>query len=140
MFQIRCVTEQDKPFWFSIDPKLGDAEFGRKIRDKQGYIICNGDEPIGILRYNLFWDRIPFLNLIELKETHRGKGFGTQAMLFWEEEMRKLGHNMVMTSTQVDENAQHLYRRLGYQDRGSLFLDGTPIAQAQELIMIKLLG
>ena len=44
---------------------------------------------------------------------------------------------MIMTSTQVDEQAQHFYRKLGYRDRGSLFLDHTPLEQAQELLMVK---
>lgn len=53
--------------------------------------------------------------------------------------MSELGCKMVMTSTQVDEYAQHFYRRLGYIDRGSLFLDNTPFEQPQEMIMLKIL-
>ena len=139
MFQIRYVSEMDRAFWFSLDEHLSEQEFVRKIRDKQGYVMFHGKEPVGLMRYNLFWDRIPFLNLIYIKESHHGKGLGKQAMLLWENEMRELGHKMVMTSTQVDEGAQHFYRKLGYQDRGALFLDGTPFAQAQELFMIKAL-
>ena len=60
-------------------------------------------------------------------------------MLFWENEMRKLGYKMVMTSTQVDEQAQHFYRKLGYVDRGSICLDNTPLAQPQEMLMLKVL-
>jgi ribosomal protein S18 acetylase RimI-like enzyme len=60
-------------------------------------------------------------------------------MLHWENEMRELGFKMVMTSTQVDEEAQHFYRKLGYKDRGGLCLDGTPFEQPQEMFMIKML-
>ena len=39
----------------------------------------------------------------------------------------------------VTEQAQHFYRKLGYMDRGSLFLDGTPFEQPQEMFMLKVL-
>ena len=139
MFGIRYATEADKAFWYTLDKHLSEAEFMLKVRDKRGYIISDGEMSIGILRYNLFWDNTPFLTLIYINDAYHGKGFGRQAMVFWENEMRELGYKMVMTSTQVDENAQHFYRKLGYMDRGSLFLDNTPFNQPQELLMIKVL-
>ena len=139
MFKIRYVCESDKLFWFTLDPSLNEKEFELKIRDRRGYIISDGDKPIGVMRYNLFWDAIPFLTLIHLDDSYHGKGFGKQAMLFWEDEMKEFGYKMLMLSTQVDEQAQHFYRKLGYTDKGSLFLDNTPFEQAQEMIMLKVL-
>ena len=139
MFEIRHVTASDKSFWYTLDKHLCKQEFEFKIRDKRGYIISNGGTPIGLMRYNLMWDNTPFLTLIHICDDYHGKGFGKQAMQFWENEMREMGYRMVMTSTQVDEEAQHFYRRLGYKDRGGIFLDGTPGEQAQEMIMIKVL-
>ena len=139
MFQIKYVSENDKPFWFSLDKHLSESEFALKIRDRRGYIICDDNKPVGVMRYNLFWDNTPFLTLIYITESHQGKGFGKQAMLHWENEMRELGYKMVMTSTQTDEQAQHFYRKLGYIDRGCLILDNTPFEQPQEIIMIKVL-
>jgi len=89
------------------------------------------------MRYNLLWDITPFLTLIYLGKHNRGKGFGRQAVLHWEAEMRGAGHRMVMTSTQVNERAQHFYRKLGYIERGGVFLDGTPLNQPQEMFMLK---
>ena len=137
MFQIRYVSENDKPFWVSLDRHLSESEFALKVRDKRGYIIGDGNKPIGIMRYNLFWDNTPFLTLIYIEESYQGKGIGRQAMLYWEAEMRGLWYKLVMTSTQVDEQAQHFYRKLGYVDRGCLILDNTPFEQPQEIIMIK---
>ena len=112
----------------------------RKVRDKRGYLLLADEKPIGIMRYNLFWDSLPFLTLIDIDEINRKKGFGRQALLHWEREMREKGYPMTMTSTQVNEQAQHFYRRLGYVDRGSLFLDHTPLAQPQEMFLIKVLS
>lgn len=139
MFKIRYVLEEDRSFWFSLDAHLSEREFGLKVRDQRGYVISDGDKPVGVMRYNLFWDIIPFLTMIYICESHCGKGFGKQAMHYWENEMRELGYKMLMTSTQVDEEAQHFYRKLGYQDKGGLFLDHTPFEQPQEMLMLKVL-
>jgi GNAT superfamily N-acetyltransferase len=140
MVDVRYVTDNDKSFWFSLDKGFCQREFEIKIRDKRGYVISAEDAQIGIMRYNLIWvDNTPFLTLIYIVEAYQGMGYGKQAMLFWEDEMRGFGYKMVMTSTQVDEQAQHFYRKLGYVDRGGIFLDNTPIKQPQEMFMIKIL-
>lgn len=139
MFTIDYVTQNDKEFWFLLDRHMSENEFLLKIRDKRGYVIRDGEKPIGVLRYNLFWDNTPFLNLIHFDEDYRGKGFGKKAMLHWENEMRMLGYKAVMTSTQVNEDSQHFYRKLGYKDVGCLVLDIPGYEQPLEMFMIKAL-
>jgi len=126
MFRIRYATQEDKSFWLKLDRHMSADIFDLKIRDNQGYIISDDDKPIGVLRYSLFWDNTPFVNLIELHESYHGKGFGTQAMKQWENEMRNSGYKLVMTSTQSNEQAQHFYRKLGYTDSGCLLLYKYP--------------
>ena len=41
-------------------------------------------------------------------------------MSFWEDMMHQQGFDLVLTSTQVNEMAQHFYRLLGYQEAGCL--------------------
>ena len=36
-------------------------------------------------------------------------------MEYWEKDMKSQGYGMLLTSTQVDEDAQHFYRKLGYK-------------------------
>jgi ribosomal protein S18 acetylase RimI-like enzyme len=129
--------EHDKNFWFTFDKELYESEFDLKVRDKRAYIICDDEKQIGIMRYNLCWDCHPFLTLIIIDESYRGKGFGKQAMLHWENEMRRLGYKMVMTSTQVNEDAQHFYRKLGYKEKGSIVFDGTAYEQSMEMFLTK---
>ena len=110
--EIRFITTEDKPFWYSIDKHLPEKEFYKKIRDNQGYILIVDDKPVGLLRYNLFWDNTPFCTLIYIEEQHQKQGWGRLLMTHWEQDMRKQGYGMVLTSTQVDEDAQHFYRKL----------------------------
>ena len=53
--------------------------------------------------------------------------------------MKAVGCGMVMTSTQVDEEAQHFYRKLGYKDADGFIIDVPGYEQPMEMIMIKAL-
>jgi len=133
MFSIKYVSADDMLFWSTLDKHMSANELKNKIRDKQGYVIFYGEKPIGVMRYNLFWDNTPFLNLIHLEKSYHGMGFGKKAMTYWEQEMRNKGHETVFTSTQSDEQAQHFYRKIGYCDCGCLLLPDEPL----EILFIK---
>lgn len=137
MFQIRSIDEKDKAFWYSLDRHLPEVEFNNKVADKRGYIILDNEKPIGVMRYNMFWDNTPFLTLIYIDFAYHKKGYGRKAMEYWEKEMSELGFKLLMTSTQVDENAQHFYRKLGYKDCGCLVLDLPGFEQPLEMFMVK---
>ena len=51
--------------------------------------------------------------------------------------MRQKGHRLLLTSTRSDEEAQHFYRRLGYQDAGGLLLTAPGYQQPLELFLAK---
>lgn len=137
MFLMRYAELTDEEFWFTLDRHLSRKEFARKVRDQQAYVICDGEEPVGVFRYGLFWDSIPFCNLIYIREDRQGNGFGRKAMEAWEGEMCCLGYGMAMVSTQVDERAQHFYRRLGYKDIGGITMNIPGYEQPMELFMAK---
>ena len=51
----------------------------------------------------------------------------------------KQGYGMVLTSTQVDETAQHFYRKNGYTDCGSLVMNIPGFEQPMEMFLGKAL-
>ncbi len=134
---IHPVTEADSAFWFSLDRHLSEAEFTRKVRDRMGYVLTLDGEPIGLLRWSLFWDSIPFCNLLYVEERFQRQGFGRNLVTYWERDMRARGYDLVLTSTQSDEAAQHFWRRLGYRDCGGLTLPFPGHEQPLELILGK---
>ncbi len=137
MFEIRYVQSADKEFWYALDKHLPEPEFDKKVRDRQGYVILENHTPVGLLRYNLFWDNTPFCTLLFIDWPHQGKGCGRKLMEYWENDMKAQGYGMILTSTQVDENAQHFYRKLGYKDCGGLVVDIPGYAQPMEMFFIK---
>ena len=102
-----------------------------------GYVLLENNEPVALLRYNLFWDSTPFMTMLYVQQEYRHKGYGKKLIEFWEDSMSTAGYGMVMTSTQVDEDAQHFYRKLGYQDAGGLVLNIPKFEQPMELFFTK---
>ena len=110
----------------SKDQHIDEATLRKKIIDQQILIVTREETLIGWLRFGYFWDEIPFMNMLFLTKENRYKGIGKRLVGYWEDEMKKQQQKMVLTSTQANETAQHFYRKLGYQDTGSLLLEGEP--------------
>jgi len=137
MFTMRTATAADIDIWRAFDARIAQSELTRKLQAGRCYLMTEDTAPVGVLRYNLFWDEIPFVTQLFLEEAARGKGYGSRAMRQWEQEMRDLGFSSVMTSSQADETAQHFYRKLGYQDAGCLILNEGPYKQPAEIFFFK---
>ena len=137
MIEIRYLQERDKEFWFKLDQHLTEQEFERKVRDQMGYVLLDDDTPVALLRYNLFWDNTPFCTLLFVDWGVQRKGYGKALMMHWEADMKEKGYRLLMTSTQVDEDAQHFYRKLGYQDAGGMLFPVSGFEQPMELFFLK---
>lgn len=133
---IRYAVENDFELLIKYDKHICETELRDCIKAKRVLIMFSDNIFIGWLRFNLFWDNIPFMNMLYFLEDYRGKGYGSQLVTFWEREMLKNKHKMVLTSTQSNERAQFFYRKIGYADCGSLLLPDEPL----EIILLKNLG
>lgn len=131
---IELATDKDYDVIRERDRHLPESLVQQKIDNREIYMLrdANGTT-IGWMRYGYFWDNTPFMNMIWIDEPYRGQGIGKRVVQQWEDEMRGRGYRLVMTSTQSNEEAQHFYRKLGYQDAGCLLLPNEPL----EMIMIK---
>lgn len=137
--QVRCMEEKDRGFVLRMDREMDETGYDRRVYCKSGYVLWENAVPVGLMHYSVLWDKLPFLNLLIVDEAYRNRGFATQALAFWEEDMRRQGYKMVLLSTQADETAQNLYRHLGYKDRGGLVFENTPMDQPMELFFKKVL-
>ena len=122
---IRTASAADFAFLAAHDPHIAPDELSSVLALGRILIAEIDGDPVGWLRWNLFWDNTPFVNLLYVLEPWRGQGIGSALMLRWEAD--RSGYPAVMTSTQADEQAQHFYRKLGYRDAGALLLPGEPL-------------
>ena len=130
---IRYAEKNDLPILQKHDRHISEMELKNSIEAGRVLILTHTEHLIGWLRYNLFWDNIPFMNMLYVLEGDRGNGYGRQLVDFWEKEMLKKRYKQVLTSTLSNERAQFFYRKNGYVDCGSLLLPGEPL----EIILLK---
>ena len=133
MINIRIATEADFPFLEKNDRHIRLSEIRALVGQNRILLAEMDGKIVGWLRWSLFWDNTPFMNMLYFLEGYRGKGYGRQIVAHWEKLMRQEGYDLVMTSSLSDEQAQHFYRKLGYVDSGSLLLPG----EALEIIFTK---
>ena len=130
---IRLADLTDLDWLSSHDHHIARETLMESIRLGRVLLVERNGGRVGWLRWNLFWDNTPFMNLLYLLDGHRGQGHGRALVARWEADMASQGHKLLMTSTQANEDAQHFYRKLGYRDAGALLLPGEPA----ELLFIK---
>ncbi|MCR9142636.1 MAG: GNAT family N-acetyltransferase [bacterium] len=120
---IRIATGEDLSFLFQHDPETLPDRLEKKVQGGLVYVACDeGSRRLALLKFSYFWDRIPYMDKLHVIESHRGRGIGRRIVDRWESDMFDADAELVLTSTQADEDAQHFYRKLGYRDCGVLFV------------------
>lgn len=117
-----------------VDHHINKDELALSISLKRIYVAYENEEFVGWLRYNLFWDQIPFINMLYVMEDFRGQGYGIGLMNSFEKAMKKK-YSKVMVSTQANEYAQHFYDKIGYKAIGGFTLP----KEEYEVLMVKTL-
>ena len=130
---IRYADFQDFTVLKEYDRHISESELQNSIRAERILVMYQNDNLIGWLRFGLFWDNIPFMNMLYILDGYRKKGNGTELVSFWEKEMATKNYKRVLTSTQSDEKAQFFYRKIGYTECGALLLAKEPL----EILFIK---
>ncbi len=134
---IRRAEAEDKGQISEYDRHIGAARLDVCIREGMVDVLCVGGRIAGVLRYNLFWQSVPFLDLLYIDEAFRGQGWGTKMMIHWEEAMKEKGYPYVMLSTQEDETAKFFYGKIGYRRIGAFL---PPEQDADEIMYLKMLN
>lgn len=131
--KIRFAEKSDIEILSTYDEHIRITELESAVSLGRVIVAEDKDTLIGWLRWNLFWDNTPFMNMLFIFEQYRGCGYGKTMTDYWEKQMKMKGYDLVMTSTLSNEAAQHFYRKLNYVDSGALLLPEEPL----EIIFIK---
>ena len=131
--QIRTASLTDAEVLNIYDKHVEKSEIINLINNNRIFIIEINNKIIGWLRYNLFWDNTPFMNMLYILEDYRNHKYGTLLVNHFEKEMKELGYNYLLTSTPSDETSINFYQKLGYKINGELFYKNDP----KELILYK---
>jgi ribosomal protein S18 acetylase RimI-like enzyme len=133
---IRTANESEIAALSEHDKHIPADMLSQKVTSGEIYVAYDGDTFVGWLRYGLFWDNVPFMNMLYVLDGCRGAGIGRRLTQFWEEQMRLKGYATLMTSTQQNETAQHFYTHLCYRSIGGFMQSSGEY----EIIFLKEIG
>lgn len=131
--EIRFAETDDLNALSVLDRHVSPAELSDIIERRRVIVAVEGESVHGWLRYGLFWDSLPFMNMLFVIDGERGKGIGTALCEYWERTLAETRCKLALTSTPSDERGQHFFRARGYKDCGSLILP----REVTELILYK---
>src|SRR4051812_23489328 len=109
----RVATASDLPVLGTLDSHVSSDLLAELVSAGRVMVVEVEGSVVGCLRWGLFWDEVPFMNLLWVLPDWRGQGVGATLVRAWEGSQRAAGHTLVLTSTVSAETAQHFYRRLG---------------------------
>lgn len=138
---IELATQKDQQTIAKLDSHIPQNRLEECIENGQVYVLKDDsnldkrkNSVMGILRYSLFWQTIPFLDLLYIDEPYRRQGLGTLLMQTWERDLQRCGYSYAMTSTQADEDAWQFYEKLDYRRAGGFY---PPQQSAEEWVYLK---
>ncbi len=135
---LQKIQPKDYEFFKQLLPQLTLIQFESLMKGNFGYLLCEKQsKPLGILTFSILWEKFPFVQHLIIISEKRNQGYGTKALIEFEKQMKEDGYKMMLLSTQADEKAQFLYRKLGYIDCGGLILENTPYDQPIEIFFKK---
>lgn len=121
---IRPANLSDLDWIAAHDHHISPDILAHKLSRNQVLLAEEAGTPLAWLRWNLFWDNTPFLNMLYVLDGHRGQGIGAALLVHWEQAMQQAGYLTLLVSTASDEYAQHFYHRQGYVTIGGFLLPG----------------
>jgi GNAT superfamily N-acetyltransferase len=118
---IRYGEDADHAYLLNHDHHVDPDWIRRCILDRQYILATEGPQKAGFLRFSMFWGKIPYMDLVWVSESYRRQGVGSGMFHFWEQEMKKRGATILMTSSMHDEpEPQEWHRRNGFRPSGQL--------------------
>lgn len=106
----------------ALEQHVSDEDILRaSIEGGRVVVAVDGDDVVGYVRYEWFWDRIPYCMLARVKPSHQRQGFGHALYELVEEGLRERGIPFWLSSTEEDnERSLAFHRALGFRPIGEL--------------------
>jgi GNAT superfamily N-acetyltransferase len=100
---VRFATLLDMPKLQRLDDWPREHIWKHKIAGGEVIVLELASEIIGLIRYELLWTTVPFMSLIVIEESHRGKGYSKLLLEFLKTHLREQGRVALLSSSQTDE-------------------------------------
>jgi GNAT superfamily N-acetyltransferase len=117
---VRFADLRDLDFCIKSDFKhISESMIKRKMEEKAIILAEVDGKPVGYLRIEYLWLAVPYIGLIVVTEEYRRKGVGSAMVEFLEDYLAGKGHDLLYSSSQVDEpEPQTWHRKVGFEECG----------------------
>ena len=121
ILKTRYGSQEDFDWLCEYDNHVTPAWIKRCLHHNEYIVAIENGTRKGFLRYSLFWGNIPYMDMILVLEPYRREGIGTILLGFLEQEIKKSGQNVLMTSSVIDElEPQTWHKRNNFKESGQL--------------------
>ena len=126
MYDVREAADADVAPVQRVDASLEQRETApeivRKAIDEGKLLVAlDGDEVIGYVRWDNFWDQIPLCVLVRVTPAHQRRGAGRALYRALEERLRAAGRTFWLSSLEEDNERSRLFHEsLGFRRIGAL--------------------
>lgn len=118
---VRFARPADRDWCATQDPHISPELLAHKIAAGEVVVAEREGRPVGYLRLEYLWATLPFISLIRVLEEERRQGVGRAILAFLEAALRGRGHDLLLSSSQVDEPPpQAWHRAVGFEECGIL--------------------
>ena len=111
--------------WLGKHDEHANDEWVRRCLDHSEYLVATNEDGdrVGYVRFSFFWAVFLILTLFMSQSRHRRLGVGRALIEFWEQEMKRHGAQVVMSSVVVHNLEAHdWHEHNGYSRCGQLVL------------------
>lgn len=101
------------------DRYLEQAVLVRKVEQAEVFLAEVDGVRAGYLRLEFLWSTQPYIALVRVIGTHRGRGVGKALLTHVQDVLRSSGHVSLLSSSQADEpEPQAWHRHMGFVECG----------------------
>ncbi len=126
MTTIRFATDDDFDYCWNIDKDFqlapqGEKRLRYKIEMSEIFIAEHEGKPVGYMRVDRFFARLPYIGLIYVEKDLRAQGIGKALLNFLEERTASEGGKFILSSSQENEpEPQYWHKKWGFREAGRI--------------------
>ncbi|MFW9800149.1 MAG: GNAT family N-acetyltransferase [Candidatus Thorarchaeota archaeon] len=118
---VRFGEPRDLEWCVAEDPLANEMLMREKIMKDEIFIAELDGEPIGYLRLEFLWARVPYIGLVFIIEAYQHEGIARMLLDRLESHLKENGYDLLLSSSQVDEpEPQAWHRAVGFEECGIL--------------------
>lgn len=122
MAEITVAAESDIQDIHSFDNEFLSKRLAECIKEHRIFVLRSKGKVVGVMRYNLFLESIPCLDMLTLDSAYIEKGYIQKMLDYWEFRMRELGYGYVMATMFTDRVENYSSETFAYQKMGAFSL------------------